>query len=445
MILSAELTHRIQDVLTAWEGPAPRLVYVTDAGFHPTQYFEEVLCRMLNPRNPGKYLSLGVGVELLPRLPVHQEAGGGDRRSRAGCPRLGGQDASLPEGQAERGLGHAPQRRSVAEHPRTGGQGIGLRAGVWLSPPPCKLDGLRTLSPPADGDRQRGDGSRLQDPLRTAIQADGHEVGESLRRAPIFSLRMIALSRIGSSTVPRCSPRKEWQGLELPAASVTNTPRMPRKPRDWTDRTVQIRRLDAKASGRNKGIYRSVAFLLGRSTQGAGNGYQHEPARDCAPGSLGSMAGQSPPSSTKPKTRMCSSHSAAWRKRFREDRRFAGRLFGTSPSAGKALNWNGGSDCFPGAALRATTYPLPETRSMPSNRRGTWRPRSGSGSASATIRCPTWPIWWPASVSGPRGPSSYRCEEIAQGKLRAWSALLNIPADGLLALADAASMTDANP
>ncbi len=54
--LSADLTALLRDVLTAWEGPLPRLVYLTDAGYHPTQYFREVLQRMDNPRVPGQRL-----------------------------------------------------------------------------------------------------------------------------------------------------------------------------------------------------------------------------------------------------------------------------------------------------------------------------------------------------------------------------------------------------
>jgi hypothetical protein len=54
--LSAELTALLQDVLTAWQGPLPRLVYVTDAGYHPTTYFREVLTAMDNPRRPGERL-----------------------------------------------------------------------------------------------------------------------------------------------------------------------------------------------------------------------------------------------------------------------------------------------------------------------------------------------------------------------------------------------------
>jgi hypothetical protein len=54
--LSAELTALLRDVLTAWEGPLPRLVYLTDAGYHQTHYFQEVLQRMENPRVPGQRL-----------------------------------------------------------------------------------------------------------------------------------------------------------------------------------------------------------------------------------------------------------------------------------------------------------------------------------------------------------------------------------------------------
>ena len=54
--LSSELTALLQGVLTGWEGPLPRLVYVTDAGYHPTTYFEEVLTAMENPRRPGERL-----------------------------------------------------------------------------------------------------------------------------------------------------------------------------------------------------------------------------------------------------------------------------------------------------------------------------------------------------------------------------------------------------
>ena len=55
--LSNELTQLLRDVLAQWQGAMPRLTYITDAGFHPRDYFENVLSRMLNPHCPGRYLS----------------------------------------------------------------------------------------------------------------------------------------------------------------------------------------------------------------------------------------------------------------------------------------------------------------------------------------------------------------------------------------------------
>ena len=54
--LSAELTAFVQAVLAEWEGALPRLVYLTDAGYHQTTYFKEVLSQMDNPRRPGQRL-----------------------------------------------------------------------------------------------------------------------------------------------------------------------------------------------------------------------------------------------------------------------------------------------------------------------------------------------------------------------------------------------------
>jgi hypothetical protein len=48
--LSQQLTRLITDVLTQWTGTLPRLAYVTDAGHHPTVYFQNVLSAMLHPR-----------------------------------------------------------------------------------------------------------------------------------------------------------------------------------------------------------------------------------------------------------------------------------------------------------------------------------------------------------------------------------------------------------
>src|SRR3954464_9917400 len=54
--LSGQLTGLITDVLAGWPGPTPRLAYVTDAGHHPSEYFEEVLRPMEHPCRPGERL-----------------------------------------------------------------------------------------------------------------------------------------------------------------------------------------------------------------------------------------------------------------------------------------------------------------------------------------------------------------------------------------------------
>ena len=58
--LSAQLTSLLNQVLTQWHaqgGAAPRLAYITDGGYHPKQYHQEVLRRMDDPWRPGQKLS----------------------------------------------------------------------------------------------------------------------------------------------------------------------------------------------------------------------------------------------------------------------------------------------------------------------------------------------------------------------------------------------------
>ena len=47
--MTKQLSHLITDVLAGWEGPLPRLHYVTDAGSHPQQFFHHVLRPMKHP------------------------------------------------------------------------------------------------------------------------------------------------------------------------------------------------------------------------------------------------------------------------------------------------------------------------------------------------------------------------------------------------------------
>lgn len=52
--LSAQLTALLHDVLQIWQGPVPRLQYVTDGGHHPSEYFAQVLQHMVHPRSGAK-------------------------------------------------------------------------------------------------------------------------------------------------------------------------------------------------------------------------------------------------------------------------------------------------------------------------------------------------------------------------------------------------------
>ena len=54
--LSEELTRLLTELLAEWEGRWPRLVYITDAGFHPTEYYDNVLTQMEHPRHLGRLL-----------------------------------------------------------------------------------------------------------------------------------------------------------------------------------------------------------------------------------------------------------------------------------------------------------------------------------------------------------------------------------------------------
>lgn len=47
--MSRELTRLVRDLLSRWDGPLPRLCYVTDAGDNETAYYEKVLRRMKHP------------------------------------------------------------------------------------------------------------------------------------------------------------------------------------------------------------------------------------------------------------------------------------------------------------------------------------------------------------------------------------------------------------
>lgn len=52
--MTRELTRLLEDVLTQWQGPLPRLCYVTDSGDSETAYYDKVLRRMRHPCSGAK-------------------------------------------------------------------------------------------------------------------------------------------------------------------------------------------------------------------------------------------------------------------------------------------------------------------------------------------------------------------------------------------------------
>jgi hypothetical protein len=58
--LSRGLTRLLREVLRHWEGPLPRLCYVTDAADNETAYYDKVLSRMKQPRTAAALGWIGV-------------------------------------------------------------------------------------------------------------------------------------------------------------------------------------------------------------------------------------------------------------------------------------------------------------------------------------------------------------------------------------------------
>jgi len=52
--MTERLTALIQELLRRWEGPLPRLTYVTDAGDNETRYYRQVLANRVHPRSGEK-------------------------------------------------------------------------------------------------------------------------------------------------------------------------------------------------------------------------------------------------------------------------------------------------------------------------------------------------------------------------------------------------------
>ena len=176
--LSEQLTRLITDVLAGWSEPLPRLAYITDAGHHPTEYFEQVLKRMRHPCRPGEAPGMGVGRRLLPCLQLHP------RPVRDVVPRpaagacLGAEDVPLVEDEAACDLPDPTLGGGDPEPSLGGGSVEGVPGRVRLPAKPHQAPGLRAVSPEPSADRQWSDGGGVQD----GVQSTSEAVGDGLER-----------------------------------------------------------------------------------------------------------------------------------------------------------------------------------------------------------------------------------------------------------------------
>ena len=114
--MTQHLTRLLTAVLATWEGPAPRLHYVTDAGHHPQEYFHSVLRDAAPDDERPSPLEL-VGGFLSCRRTDHHFSGKPvwiDRRRS----RLGGDAAHTPEDQTQRCSPRDPGGACGAAPPR---------------------------------------------------------------------------------------------------------------------------------------------------------------------------------------------------------------------------------------------------------------------------------------------------------------------------------------
>ena len=198
--LTQQLTALLTAVLHGWQGPLPRLQYVTDGGHHPNEYFVETLQHMLHPRTGQKlewqwvvdYYHACQYVTKIALGPVWQgnPSGGG----------VGGQDAPLAARQKGRHRPRAPfgggARLATGVHARgTGSVRRRLRV-LTKTPGPA---GLLDVSPPRPGDRQRHHRSGVQDAVHTTLQTIRHEVVAGRRTSGRESARHLAQQAVERS------------------------------------------------------------------------------------------------------------------------------------------------------------------------------------------------------------------------------------------------------
>ena len=228
--LTARLTALIETVLRRWEGPLPRLCYVTDAGDEETKYYYRVLRRMKHPRTGEKLLWTRIidYYHASSRIWTMAEAlFGKDTRRGAG---LGVADVPVVE-EAQRGaagvvFGGGVARAAEAEE----GAPWRVPEGVPVLAKADAADALPRVPRATPSHRQWCDGSGMQNGGHATAEAFGNAVGKGERSKDSRPARDLAERYLGPD-VPEavnfltgCKPPNLQAFASLrPAPSRVNT------------------------------------------------------------------------------------------------------------------------------------------------------------------------------------------------------------------------------
>ncbi len=186
LTLTGELTAFLHAVLAGCEGPLPRLLYLTDAGYHQTAFFKEVLSQMKNPRRPGQrlewlwiidYYHAASYVTKLAEVLFSEEK---TRNAWARRMRRLLRDT-------DRGVIRVLQSAAqVLREADLVGQASGsVQGGVQLSAEAQRGHEVQRIQASGVTDRQRGDGSGVQGGVHPTIQTVGDDLGTGGRRSDL--------------------------------------------------------------------------------------------------------------------------------------------------------------------------------------------------------------------------------------------------------------------
>jgi hypothetical protein len=206
--MSQQLTRLLTELLQRWQGPLPRLSYVTDSGDNETTYYDEVLSRMKHPRTGEKleWIRVADYYHASERLWTMADLLFGTGQRATSWVRKMQKWLLKPSG-TYRVLHSAAALRQ--QQTKLRGQKLkDFQRAYKLSARAYDLYALCGLSRGGNTTGQRRHGSGLQDDLYPAAQVKRHALEGGRGAASITSARAACERGLGPS-VPACAARDE--------------------------------------------------------------------------------------------------------------------------------------------------------------------------------------------------------------------------------------------